>query len=447
MVSRCAPMRWPGAAGSLLRPCDGSRFSASPRPPWPPRPPTRRRPRSSPPAPASLRSRTRHRTRSSSSGRRPRGRTPTGSGSTTTRTTRSRPRRSSTTRTPTPGPTGPTGAAWRRSSTAASTASAPRATTRSRTTRCSSRTARTRARWARCWAVARTRRSTAPSRRPRCTLAGDAAYVKDSKVPLRIDFADDVAGPFPANFLCFEVGVGPDNLCDKNAGKIYGYNAPCSVPGSAGKATDVHLHRRLRQRSPDGNLWACVIAADASIPDNPSGSNQSATADKANLSDPNCDGVVLDRTPPTVAIGAASTVGQGRRPRVAAGHGLGRHVGPRRRRPVDVGRQHRRRERRRRHAHLHAGRHLRGRADRHRRGGQRGDGEEDDHGDRGRRRRDDDPPGGGGGGDDQPPGDGGGGTTDPPAAAVARRPPARRRDDAPARRRRHDAPARRRRHV
>ena len=38
-------------------------------------------------------------------------------------------------------------------------------------------------------------------------------------------------------------------------------------------------------------------------------------------------------------------LGQGRRPGVAAGHGLGRHVGPRGRRPVDVGRQHRRRER------------------------------------------------------------------------------------------------------
>ena len=41
-----------------VRPCDGSRFSASPRPPAPPRPPTRRRLKSSPPVRASLRSRT-----------------------------------------------------------------------------------------------------------------------------------------------------------------------------------------------------------------------------------------------------------------------------------------------------------------------------------------------------------------------------------------------------
>jgi hypothetical protein len=39
-------------------------------------------------------------------------------------------------------------------------------------------------------------------------------------------------------------------------------------------------------------VWACVIAPDASIPDNPTGPNQSSTMDKANLSDPSCDGVV-----------------------------------------------------------------------------------------------------------------------------------------------------------
>src|SRR4051812_21949706 len=63
-------------------------------------------------------------------------------------------------------------------------------------------------------------------------LAGDAAYVKDAKIPLRVHFSDDVAGPFPANFLCFQTGGGPQNVCDSNAGFIYGYNANCSVPGS-----------------------------------------------------------------------------------------------------------------------------------------------------------------------------------------------------------------------
>ncbi len=132
-------------------------------------------------------------------------------------------------------------------------------------------------------------------------LAAGADYVKDTKVPVRIDFADDVAGPFPANFLCFQVGGGPQNLCDKNTGAIYGHNPACSVPGSAGKTTTFSCTADYGQ-VPDGNVWACVIAADASIPDNPNGPDQTATAEKANLSAASCDGVVVDRTPPTVAI-------------------------------------------------------------------------------------------------------------------------------------------------
>jgi PKD repeat protein len=136
-------------------------------------------------------------------------------------------------------------------------------------------------------------------------LSAGAAFVKDPKVPVRVDFSDDVAGPFPANFLCFDVGAGPEGVCDKNAGKIYGHNPACSVPGSTGKSTAFSCTADFGAM-PDGTVWACVIAADAAIPDNPSGSNQSATAEKANLSDPSCDGVVLDRTPPTVSIVVAS---------------------------------------------------------------------------------------------------------------------------------------------
>ena len=217
-------------------------------------------------------------------------------------------------------------------------------------------------------------------------LAAGADYVKDTKVPVRIDFADDVAGPFPANFLCFQVGGGPQNLCDKNTGAIYGHNPACSVPGSAGKSTTFSCTADYGQ-VPDGNVWACVIAADASIPDNPNGPDQSATAEKANLSAASCDGVVVDRTPPTVAIGVASASVKVGELVSFAGLGLGRDLGPRRRRPVDVGRQHRGRHRRRRHAHLHAGGDLRGDAERRRRGRQHGDGEDDDHRDRRRRRR------------------------------------------------------------
>jgi hypothetical protein len=132
-------------------------------------------------------------------------------------------------------------------------------------------------------------------------LAGGAAFVKDPRVPLQIDFSDDVAGPFPANFVCFQVGGGPQAVCDKSTGAVYGYNASCSAPAGGGKSTTFTCTADYGE-IPDGTVWACVIAADASIPDNPSGPNQSASAERANLSAPSCDGVVVDPTPPTVSI-------------------------------------------------------------------------------------------------------------------------------------------------
>ncbi len=137
-------------------------------------------------------------------------------------------------------------------------------------------------------------------------LAAGATFVKSTNLALKVDFADDVAGPFPANFLCFQVGGEAGGVCDTSKGAIYGYNASCSVPGGAGKSTTFNCNANYGDIA-DGDVWACVIAADASIPDNPAGPNQSATADKANLSNPSCDGVVVDRTAPVAAINASST--------------------------------------------------------------------------------------------------------------------------------------------
>jgi PKD repeat protein len=142
------------------------------------------------------------------------------------------------------------------------------------------------------------------------TLGGGAQYTKDAKVALKVDFSDDVAGPFPANFICFQFGGGPGGLCDAAQGFIYGYTPSCSVPAGAGKATSFTCTADYGSGSspaPDGPVWACVRAADAAIPDNPSGSNQSGSADKANLSDPQCDGIVLDRAAPVASINASAT--------------------------------------------------------------------------------------------------------------------------------------------
>jgi plastocyanin len=140
-------------------------------------------------------------------------------------------------------------------------------------------------------------------------LAGGAAATKDAKVAIQVNFADDVAGPFPANFMCFQFG-GTSNICDSNAGFIYGYTSACSVPGGGGKSTTFSCTADFgsgEKPAPDGPVWACVIAADAAIPDNPSGPNQSQSAEKANLSDAKCDGVLLDRKAPSVSIDGATS--------------------------------------------------------------------------------------------------------------------------------------------
>ncbi len=137
-------------------------------------------------------------------------------------------------------------------------------------------------------------------------LASGATFVRNTNLALKVDFSDDVAGPFPANFLCFQAGGTDTGVCDTSKGASYGYNASCSVPGGGGKSTTFTCSANYGDIA-DGDVWACVIAADASIPDNPNGPNQTATADKANLSNPSCDSVVLDRTPPVVAINAGAT--------------------------------------------------------------------------------------------------------------------------------------------
>jgi hypothetical protein len=140
-------------------------------------------------------------------------------------------------------------------------------------------------------------------------VAGGAAATKDPKLAVQVNFSDDVAGPFPANFMCFQFG-GTSNVCDSNAGFIYGYASACSVPGSGAKSTTFTCTADVGagdKPAPDGPVWACVIAADASIPDNPSGPNQSQSAEKANLSDAKCDGVLLDRVAPSLSIDAPAT--------------------------------------------------------------------------------------------------------------------------------------------
>ena len=137
------------------------------------------------------------------------------------------------------------------------------------------------------------------------------------------------------------------------------------MPAGGGKATSFTCTTNYGSGSspaPDGQVWACVRAADAAIPDNPSQRQPGGSADKANLSDPQCDGIVLDRAAPAAWIDASATavkVGdlvsfEAQASDAVSGVAAGE--------PLDLGRQHRGRQRRVGEPHLHAGRHLRGEA-------------------------------------------------------------------------------------
>ena len=134
------------------------------------------------------------------------------------------------------------------------------------------------------------------------TAAGGAEFTKDASIPLSLAFQDDVAGPFPANFVCVTAGTGP---CEG----IYGYSGQCSQPATGGKNTTFACAIDASSHS-DGPVTICARAADASVPDNPSSANQAGQAGSANLSDASCDTVVLDRQAPTASVTPSRTTVQ-----------------------------------------------------------------------------------------------------------------------------------------
>jgi len=120
--------------------------------------------------------------------------------------------------------------------------------------------------------------------------AGGADSTKQASIPVQIAFSDDVAGPYPANYMCVAAGTDP---CSSNQ-----LSAACSVPGAAGKSTTFGCDVDASQL-PDGPVTVCVIAADASVPDKPGSADQSGNSMTANHSDEKCDTVTLDRSVPT----------------------------------------------------------------------------------------------------------------------------------------------------
>lgn len=134
------------------------------------------------------------------------------------------------------------------------------------------------------------------------SLDGGAAATKATKLALRVDFTDNLAGPFPANFLCVQYGAAEGPLCNAGAGYTYIEQPACSQPLTSARTTNAFECFVDVADAPDGDVSVCVIAADASIPDNPSSANQAGPSSSANRSAPKCDTIALDRAAPTVRV-------------------------------------------------------------------------------------------------------------------------------------------------
>ncbi len=147
-------------------------------------------------------------------------------------------------------------------------------------------------------------------------VSGADTFTKTVPIPVTISYSDNLAFPFPANFICARTGQEPAaaaSSCNApNPTPQYDYNANCSSPANpTSKVTSFSCTVTDSPPLPDGPVTVCAIAADAAIPDNPASANQAQTADKANLSASQCGFVSVDRTAPQASFTAPTAVTTG----------------------------------------------------------------------------------------------------------------------------------------
>jgi PKD repeat protein len=137
------------------------------------------------------------------------------------------------------------------------------------------------------------------------SVNGADEYARSPALQYRIDYADNLAFPFPANWVCTQVGGDPATAC-AGAGALQ-YAAGCSTPANPSARVTHFTCSQDLSASPDGKVIFCAVSADGAIPDNPVSANQGATADRANRSGKACGWVILDRAAPSVTAGASAT--------------------------------------------------------------------------------------------------------------------------------------------
>jgi hypothetical protein len=139
------------------------------------------------------------------------------------------------------------------------------------------------------------------------SVDGTANYTSNLTMSYHVDYADAIAPPFPANYICRSFDA-PGSCA------VFNYNAACSVPvNGASRINAFDCQEVLPPTQPDGPVYFCARSADQAVPDIPGNADQftGSTADKANISAVGCGNVILDRTAPavsTTANGVASAV-------------------------------------------------------------------------------------------------------------------------------------------
>ena len=136
---------------------------------------------------------------------------------------------------------------------------------------------------------------------------GTDTYTRNLTIQMHIDYAghDRLAVPRELRL------PGPGRWLHGRPGDPV--HAGCSSPNvplgnyTFSKNNSFDCSTTLDPSTPDGVVAFCARAADQAIPDNPSSTNQSGNATAANISDPQCGSVILDRTPPGVSITASAT--------------------------------------------------------------------------------------------------------------------------------------------
>ena len=137
------------------------------------------------------------------------------------------------------------------------------------------------------------------------SVNGTDEFTKNPVLQYRIDYNDNLAFPYPANWVCTQIGGDPATACS-GAGALQ-YTAACSQPANPAARITYFTCQQDFSNSPDGKVIFCAVAADGAIPDNPSSTNQGATAQQANKSGKACGWVTLDRAAPSVSVQASAT--------------------------------------------------------------------------------------------------------------------------------------------